>query len=203
MSRIRVGVIDYGAGNLASIGNVLQDAGFRVRISSDYQRLDECEVLMLPGVGAFPPAMLKLRSTGLDSYLRDAAQSGKAIIGICLGMQLLVQESLEQGHTLGLGILPGRVVPLGEKQWHIGWNTVECIGDDTALRSTEGECFYFNHSFHVVDAGGCVTAQARLSQPVTAAIRSKRVAGLQFHPEKSQRVGIQLLQILIRDIANA
>lgn len=203
MSRIKVGLIDYGAGNLASIGHVLQDAGFRVRISSNYHRLDECDVLMLPGVGAFPPAMMKLRSTGLYDYLRDAAHDDKAIIGICLGMQLLVQESLEQGYTPGLGILPGRVLPLGEKRWHIGWNTVECIGEDRALRSTQGECFYFNHSFHVVDAGSCVIAEARLPQPVTAAIRSNRVAGLQFHPEKSQCVGIRLLQMLIKDIANA
>ena len=203
MNRITVGVIDYGAGNLASISHVLKDAGFRVCISSDYERLDKCEVLMLPGVGAFPSAMLKLRSTGLDSYLCDAANSGKSIIGICLGMQLLVQESFEQGHTLGLGILPGRVVPLGEKKWHIGWNSVECIGDDKALRAKHGECFYFNHSFHVVDADACVTAQAHLSLPVTAAIRSNSVAGLQFHPEKSQTAGIQLLKILIRDIANA
>ena len=203
MSRTSVGVVDYGAVNLGSIANFLKDAGFRVRVSSDVNLLDDCDVLMLPGVGAFPAAMQKLRSTGLDSYICEAVEHGKAIVGICLGMQLLVEESFEQGHTSGLGILPGRVLPLGDNQWHIGWNTLEPIGDALSFRFTDLDCFYFNHSFHVVDAGCSVIAQARLPQPVTAAIRSNHVAGLQFHPEKSQQAGVNLLKTLIRDLTNA
>lgn len=203
MRRTTVGLIDYGVGNHASVSHVLHDAGFRVRVAADAQGLDACDVLLLPGVGAFPAAMAQLRDTGLDAYLRDAAQAGRPLLGICLGMQLLAQESFEQGQTRGLGILPGRVVPLDEAPWHIGWNTLECVGDDPAFRQSEGVSFYFNHSFKIVGAGACVTAQARLPQPVTAAVRLGRVAGLQFHPEKSQSAGTRLLHTLIMELAHA
>lgn len=203
MSRITVGLVDYGVGNHASVTHALHDAGFRVRVAGDAPGLDACDVLLLPGVGAFPAAMQQLRGSGLDAYLCDAAAAGRPLLGICLGMQLLAEESFELGHSTGLGILPGRVVPLTEAPWHIGWNTLECIGDDPAFRASHGESFYFNHSFMLVDASGCVTAQAQLAQPVTAAVRRGRVAGLQFHPEKSQRAGMHLLHTLISELAHA
>lgn len=203
MSRTTVGLVDYGVGNHASVSHVLHNAGFRVRVAADAQGLDACDVLLLPGVGAFPAAMTQLRDTGLDTYLSNAAQAGRPLLGICLGMQLLAQESFEHGHTHGLGILPGRVVPLDEVPWHIGWNALECVGNDPAFRASQGECFYFNHSFKIVDAEACVTAQARLPQPVTATVRLGRVAGLQFHPEKSQRAGTRLLHNLITELAHA
>lgn len=203
MSRTTVGLVDYGVGNHASVSHVLHDAGFRVRVAADARGLDACDVLLLPGVGAFPAAMAQLRNTGLDAYLCDAAQAGRPLLGICLGMQLLAQESFELGQTRGLGILPGRVVPLAEAPWHIGWNSLECVGDDPVFRASQGESFYFNHSFKLVDAGDCVTAQALLPQPVTAAVRRGCVAGLQFHPEKSQRAGMRLLHTLIAELTNA
>ncbi|MBK7901041.1 MAG: imidazole glycerol phosphate synthase subunit HisH [Betaproteobacteria bacterium] len=203
MSRTTVGLVDYGVGNHASVGHALHDAGFRVRVAADAQGLDTCDVLLLPGVGAFPAAMQQLRASGLDDYLCNAARVGRPLLGICLGMQLLAQESLELRHTRGLGILPGRVVPLGGPPWHIGWNTLECVGDDPAFHASQGESFYFNHSFMLVDAQDCVTAQARLPQPVTAAVRRGHVAGLQFHPEKSQRAGMRLFHSLITELAHA
>ncbi|HEY9192441.1 MAG TPA: imidazole glycerol phosphate synthase subunit HisH [Methyloversatilis sp.] len=203
MSRTTVGLVDYGVGNHASVSHALHDAGFRVRVAADAPGLDACDVLLLPGVGAFPAAMQRLRDSGLDAYLCDAAQAGRPLLGICLGMQLLAQESFELGRTRGLGILPGRVVPLGEAPWHIGWNTLVCVGEDPAFRLSQGESFYFNHSFMLVDAGDCVAAEARLPQPVTAAVRLGRVAGLQFHPEKSQRAGMRLLHTLITELTRA
>lgn len=203
MSRTTVGLVDYGVGNHASVAHALHDAGFRVRVTGDPQDLEACDVLLLPGVGAFPAAMKRLRDTGLDGYLRQAASINRPLLGICLGMQLLAEESHELGHSTGLGILPGRVVPLGEGPWHIGWNTLDCVGDDPAFRSSDGESFYFNHSFMLVDAPDCIAAVARLPQPVTAAVRRGRVAGLQFHPEKSQRAGMRLLHTLIRELTHA
>lgn len=203
MSRITVGLVDYGVGNHASVGHALHDAGFRVRVAADAQGLDACDVLLLPGVGAFPAAMARLRETGLDAYLCAAAQAGRPLLGICLGMQLLAQESFELGKTRGLGILPGKVVPLGEAPWHIGWNVLESVGGDPAFEASHGESFYFNHSFMLVDADDCVSGRARLTQPVTAAVRAGRVAGLQFHPEKSQRAGMRLLRTLITELAHA
>lgn len=203
MSRTTVGLVDYGVGNHASVSHALHDAGFRVRVAADAQGLDACDVLLLPGVGAFPAAMARLRESGLDAYLCAAAQAGRPLLGICLGMQLLAQESFELGQTCGLGILPGKVVPLGEAPWHIGWNALESVGNDPAFEASHGESFYFNHSFMLVDAGDCVTARARLPQPVTAAVRAGRVAGLQFHPEKSQRAGMRLLHTLITELAHA
>jgi glutamine amidotransferase len=203
VSRTTVGLVDYGVGNHASVSHALHDAGFRVRVADDASGLDACDVLLLPGVGAFPAAMARLRVSGLDGYLRDAAAAGRPLLGICLGMQLLAEESFELGHSTGLGILPGRVVPLGAAPWHIGWNMLECVGDDPAFRASHGESFYFNHSFMLVDATDCVTARALLPQPVTAAVRRGRVAGLQFHPEKSQRAGLRLLYTLISELAHA
>ncbi|MCV0437842.1 MAG: imidazole glycerol phosphate synthase subunit HisH [Hydrogenophaga sp.] len=203
MSRITVGLVDYGVGNHASVSHALHDAGFRVRVAGDAPTLDVCDVLLLPGVGAFPAAMARLRETGLDRYLQQAAEAGRPLLGICLGMQLLARESLEMGPCDGLGILPGRVVPLDRVPWHIGWNTLESVGDDPAFLASHGESFYFNHSFMLVDAPNCITAIARVPQPVAAAVRRDRVAGLQFHPEKSQRAGMRLLHTLIAEIARA
>ena len=154
----------------------------------------------LLGCGVVGSAVVRL----LTEHAADlTARVGRPLLGICLGMQLLAQESLELRHTRGLGILPGRVVPLGGPPWHIGWNTLECVGDDPAFHASQGESFYFNHSFMLVDAQDCVTAQARLPQPVTAAVRRGHVAGLQFHPEKSQRAGMRLFHSLITELAHA
>lgn len=203
MSTILVGIVDYGVGNHASVMHVLEGAGFRAKVSSDFKILDSCDLLLLPGVGAFPAAMKRLSDTGLDTYIYQSVQCGQPLLGICLGMQLLASESLEMGRTRGLNIIPGRVVPLGYNPWHIGWNSLECIRDDRGLRDSHGEYFYFNHSFKLVESSSCVTAQVNSPLPITSAVRLGRVGGLQFHPEKSQRAGIILIHNLVRDLVNA
>lgn len=203
MNRVTVAIVDYGLGNHASIRHALQDAGMRVRIGADAETLDACDVLLLPGVGAFPAAMQRLQSTGLDKYLRHAAFSGRALLGICLGMQLLVEESLEFGHSVGLGILPGKAVALHAPAWHIGWNNLHGTGNDPAVQSFHGEQVYFNHSYALQCEAAYVTAVAMLGQPIVAAIRREKIVGLQFHPEKSQSVGHQMLSSLITELAHA
>ncbi|MFV0665034.1 imidazole glycerol phosphate synthase subunit HisH [Denitromonas sp.] len=203
MNRLTVGIVDYGVGNLASVTHALHDAGFRVRLAGDTTVLDACDVLLLPGVGAFPSAMKKLRDTGLDVYLRNAAKMNRPLLGICLGMQLLAEESFEMGHSQGLGILVGKVIPLRDTPWHIGWNSLKCTMSDSALQSSHNEFFYFNHSFALAGASEHVSAVAHVPGPITAAVRHGRIAGLQFHPEKSQRAGTSLLRALIQDIAHA
>lgn len=203
MTRVMVGVVDYGLGNQASVMQAMHTAGFRVCKGAEASTLDACDVLVLPGVGAFPEAMLRLTESGLANYLRQAAASGRALLGICLGMQLLAGSSSEYGHSEGLAILPGRVVPLCTPVRHIGWNILTCVGDDPVFRQSDGHAFYFNHSFVLkCDDVRDVVAVTSLAHPMTAAVRRGKVAGLQFHPEKSQEAGIQLLSGLITELAN-
>lgn len=121
-------VVDYGMGNHASVIHCLRDLGFRVRVSAEIAVLDSADVLLLPGVGAFPAAMQSLHQRGLVDYLQRQAREQRPIIGICLGMQLLTSASHEFQYTAGLDIIPGEFVALFGAKWHTGWNTLECVG---------------------------------------------------------------------------
>jgi glutamine amidotransferase len=122
MKKPTIGVVDYGLGNHNSVLQTLSYLNLRCRISDDYRLLEACDLLLLPGVGAFRPAMQALQRTGLDRFLLDQVECHKPILGICLGMQLLGNSSLENGWTAGLGFIPSDVVPLETGSWHIGWN---------------------------------------------------------------------------------
>lgn len=128
MSQVMVVVVDYGMGNHASVIHCLRDLGFRVRVSAEIAVLDSADVLLLPGVGAFPAAMQSLHQRGLVDYLQRQAREQRPIIGICLGMQLLTSASHEFQYTAGLDIIPGEFVALFGAKWHTGWNTLECVG---------------------------------------------------------------------------
>jgi imidazole glycerol-phosphate synthase subunit HisH len=206
VSRLTVGVIDYAAGNLASVRRVLHSLGYGCRASSCPDILDQTDVLLLPGVGAFPSAMEELNKLGLVSYLQEQARNEKPIIGICLGMQLLADSSEEYGVTAGLGLIPGNVVSLQKKSWHIGWNNIEVLGASHTLKQCDGKSFYFNHSFEFKAPQEYRTAVARLSQdldPVVVAVQRGSMVGLQFHPEKSQLAGRQLLCDVISELCCA
>ncbi|MEY8198644.1 MAG: imidazole glycerol phosphate synthase subunit HisH [Colwellia sp.] len=206
MSRITVGVIDYGAGNLASVRRILHGLGFRCRVSSDTEILDKTDLLLLPGVGAFSLAMEELHKLGLVSYLREKARSGKPIVGICLGMQLLADSSDEYGFTEGLGLIPGYVRPLKQENWHIGWNNIEVLDGSDQFMHSDGKSFYFNHSFEFKAPKEYRKAVARLSQdsdPIVVAVQRGAMVGLQFHPEKSQQAGRQLLCNVISELCSA
>lgn len=199
--RLTVGIVDYGVGNHTSVLRCVRQLGFRARISLQPDQLDQADVLLLPGVGAFPTAMERLHATGLVGYLQRAAQLGRPLIGICLGMQLLAESSTELGFTTGLGLIPGTVDAIGEPRWHIGWNSLEVAEGQPLLHSSDGEMMYFNHSYSFRGPHEFVAVRSRLREgrePLVAAIQRGSVWGLQFHPEKSQSAGLELLERLIR-----
>ena len=203
MSDISIGIIDYGMGNHASVINSLRDIGFRVRVSKEHAQLDLVDVLILPGVGAFPAAMGALYERGLVTYLQEQSRLQRPLIGICLGMQLLATASYEHEYTVGLDLIPGEIVPFTDHGGHIGWNTLECVQNEHTLSLRDGQAFYFNHSFYYEGPAEYQVAVARHSTVFSAAIRRGKVVGLQFHPEKSQAAGKLLLKNLIMGLANA
>lgn len=203
MSYITVGIVDYGMGNHASVIHSLRNLGFRVRVSADPKVLDGTDVLVLPGVGAFPAAMQALHQRGLVSYLQQRAREQHPIIGICLGMQLLTSASYEFEYTAGLDLIPGEVVPLTEPKWHIGWNTLECVDSDSLLQASDGQAFYFNHSFCYQGSTEYQVGLTRHPGPFGSVIRRGNVVGIQFHPEKSQEAGRTLLKNVIAGLTHA
>jgi glutamine amidotransferase len=193
--------VDFSVGNHTSVLHCVRKMGFRARVSFQPDHLDQVDVLLLPGVGAFPTAMQRLHASGLVVYLQRAAQLGRPLIGICLGMQMLAESSRELGSTPGLGLIPGEVVPIGKPRWHIGWNSLEAAEGRPLLLASDGEVMYFNHSYAYRGPEAFVAARSRVregSEPLVAAIQRGSVCGLQFHPEKSQAPGLELLERLIR-----
>jgi imidazole glycerol-phosphate synthase subunit HisH len=209
--RITVGIVDYGAGNLASVARALTGLGYRCRTSREHATLAAADVLVLPGVGAFPAAMAALHRHGLVEFIQGQARKAQPIVGICLGMQLLAHSSHEQGFTTGLGLIPGQVLPLQSRTgaaWHIGWNQIEANGNDPLLQASDGESLYFNHAFVFDPPAEYRTAVARLAREdaaandsFTVAVRRQHIVGLQFHPEKSQHAGRAMLRQVIEGLA--
>jgi len=203
VSRTTIGVVDYGVGNHASVWRTLHSFGYRCRISDEPAVLDEAHLLLLPGVGAFPPAMAALHARGLSGYLQKQARRERPILGICLGMQLLAEASHENDFTAGLGLIPGEVVPLIKPRWHIGWNTIEQVRPDPLFESSNGQSFYFNHSYTYSGPEEFQVCSSQHGRSFPVVIRRGNVIGLQFHPEKSQAVGHDLLQQVIEGLCNA
>lgn len=203
MSQITVGIVDYGMGNHASVIHSLRELDFRVRLSDVPEVLDTTDALVLPGVGAFPAAMQALHERGLVSYLQQQARIQRPIVGICLGMQLLTSASHEFKYTAGLNLIPGEVVPLTGAKWHIGWNTLECVNNDPLIQRSDGQAFYFNHSFCYKGPSEYQLALSRHPGPIAAVIKRNNSVGMQFHPEKSQTAGKMLLKNIIICLAHA
>ena len=191
--RLTIGVVDFGAGNLASVARAITTLGHRCRVTRDTETLSAADAIVLPGVGAFPAAMAALHRHGLADFLRRQVRGGQPLVGICLGMQLLAETSSEHRLTTGLGLIPGHVRTMQGARWHIGWNRLEVSGDDPLLAPSDGEALYFNHGYVFDAPAQYVVGVARLDKPITAAVRRGRVVGLQFHPEKSQTGGHELL----------
>ena len=196
-----IAIVDYGVGNLFSLARSFAAIGVEVEITADPEKLWKADKILLPGVGAFGDAADKLRATGLDKVVIQQANSGKPLMGICLGMQLLFDEGLEYGCHKGLGLIPGRVIsiseviPKGLKIPHMGWNGLNFQKESPLLsKIKEGDCVYFVHSFCAVDCDDAVIATAEYGAPVTAAVQKGNVFGCQFHPEKSGTVGLNILR---------
>ena len=196
-----IAVIDYGVGNLFSLCSSLERIGAEAVVTSDPQIIAKADKLILPGVGAFADAAMKLRDSGLDLVIKQQVAAGKEIMGICLGMQMLFEKSYEFGEHQGLGLLKGSVIPMdgtipaGLKIPHIGWNALHFSKDSKLLRHVkEGDCVYFVHSFYATDCADSVIATAEYGKELTAAVQQGNVMGCQFHPEKSGQVGLDILR---------
>ena len=196
-------IIDYGVGNLFSLCSSLKSIGAEAVVTPDEAVIRAADRIILPGVGAFADAAEKLRATGLDRVLLEEAQKGKPIMGICLGMQMLFEKSYEYGEHDGLGLIPGRVIPMagyipeGLKIPHIGWNPLILKGEEKhpLLRYVnEGDCVYFVHSYFAAECAESVIATAEYGRELTAAVARGNVMGCQFHPEKSGLVGLSILK---------
>jgi len=192
-----IGIIDYGMGNLYSLSKALERLGYGYEFVSDPERLSDFSGLILPGVGAFGDAIANIRELGLEKALQDYAASGKPILGICLGMQLLFGKSEEYGEHIGLGLLSGEAVRFrGDfKVPHMGWNELQVKQQHSLLEGVQsGDYVYFVHSYHVrVGAPEVLLATTDYHQAVTAIVGRDNVFGMQFHPEKSGETGMRLL----------
>jgi glutamine amidotransferase len=199
-----VAVLDYGAANLASIGQALVTAGARVVVATDAAALEGVAAIVVPGVGAAGPAMAHLRERGLLEPLRDWVREGRPCLGICLGYQLFFERSAE-GDAQTLGLLAGRTVGLEDAPTlpHIGWNTVELARPHPLFDGiADGSHFYFVHSFAPAPANeGIVVARTTHGRPFVSAVASGSLYGLQFHPEKSAEAGGRLLANFLRLVA--
>lgn len=197
-----IAIVDYGVGNLFSLVSSLKALGLAAEVTGDAVRLQAADRIILPGVGAFGDARKKLDDTGLVPVLLEEAER-KPLLGICLGMQLLFEESHEFGTWKGLGLIPGKVVPMegvipaDYKIPHIGWNALHFPGGvrHPLLASVEeGECVYFVHSYYATDCDEAVIATTEYGAQLTAAVARGNVMGCQFHPEKSGDVGLAILK---------
>lgn len=203
---IRIALIDYGAGNLRSVARALADAGALPEVTAGPEPLQRADAIVVPGVGAFRPAMARLTAAGLVDPIRDAARRGTPVIGICLGMQLLFEESDEGVETSGFGLIAGAVrrLPNGVKVPHMGWNVLEGAGDGLFRGLPNRPYVYFVHSYVARPADSqVVIAEATHGVRFPAIVRQGTLWGLQFHPEKSSRVGARLLSNLMTALVEA
>ena len=196
-----IAIIDYGVGNLFSLEHSFMAVGAEPVVTGDPEAILRADRVILPGVGAFGDAAKKLRQTGLDAVICEVAARGTPVMGICLGMQLLLDVSFEFGEHRGLGLIPGEVRPIAEvipadlKIPHIGWNALDVRRPHPILKSVKpGDCVYFVHSYYGARCDQSVLATAEYGAPLTAAIGRGNVCGCQFHPEKSGNVGLGILR---------
>ena len=197
-----IAIVDYGVGNLFSLESSFRAIGAEVTVTGDADVIRTADKIVLPGVGAFADAAAKLFNSGLAEVVCQEAKAGKPLLGICLGMQLLLEYSLEYGRHRGLGLIKGEIHPISEfipeglKIPHIGWNALSFGERKSELFKyiKEGDCVYFVHSFSGAECEESVIATAEYGAPLVAAVAEGNVYGCQFHPEKSGKVGLAILR---------
>ena len=199
-----IAIIDYGVGNLFSLESSFKAIGQDTILTNDPKVIEKCDKIILPGVGAFGDAIEKLRAKGLDHIIHDEVAKGKPLLGICLGMQLLFDQSYEYGTHRGLGLISGEIRPIAPmigtelKVPHIGWNGL--VFPENKEKSQlysyvkEGDCVYFVHSYAGVGCEEYLSATVEYNVNLTASVEYKNIFGTQFHPEKSGEVGLNILK---------
>ncbi len=195
-----IAIIDYGVGNLFSLRSSFAFISADAAVTGDPETIAASDRIVLPGVGAFEDAAKKLRESGLDWIVRQETAKGKPLLGICLGMQMLFEESHEYGVHKGLGLIPGKIMPLepvagGLKVPHIGWNALSFKKESKLYKYVnDGDHLYFVHSYYGAECDEYVSATAEYGIDVTASVERGSVYGTQFHPEKSGEVGLNILR---------
>jgi len=201
MSKVKeICILDYGSGNVRSVYNMINALGYKAVISNDSRSISNSSHLVLPGVGAFGAAMKKIKKTlPLDRLALEVLGNGKPLLGICVGMQVLMDEGFEYGRHAGLGWIPGRVEKIESGSLplpHIGWNDVEVIGKDTIFnKESIARAYYFLHSYAVKPIEhSVVVGLTQYTEEFVSIIQKNNIVGVQFHPEKSQVPGMQLIK---------
>ena len=196
-----IAIVDYGVGNLFSLKSSLESIGADVVVTSNTDEIRRADKILLPGVGAFSDAAKKLSMSGLQDVIISEVKSGKPLLGICLGMQLLFDKSFEYGEHNGLGLISGNVIPMENnipknlKIPHIGWNALKFHNASPLFKYiNEGDCVYFVHSFYADNCEDALIASSEYGKQITAAVAKDNVFGCQFHPEKSGNIGLNILK---------
>ena len=198
-----IAIIDYGVGNLFSLSSSFRAIGEETVVTGAPEVIRKADKLILPGVGAFGDAVKKLTDSQLDKVVIQQANLGKPLLGVCLGMQMLFENSYEYGCHKGLGILKGNVVPIDlPKEYkipHIGWNALNICKQSVLTDAiNNGDCVYFVHSFCVEGCQDSLLATTEYGKQITAMVGKGNVFGCQFHPEKSGEVGLKILKAFCR-----
>ncbi len=199
-----VAIVDYGMGNIGSVNRALEECGAEVYMTADPEELLSASHIVLPGVGAFPDGIKHLQNNDMDAAIIEATKSGTPLLGICLGMQLLSDESDEVENTPGLGLISGKVIKMDSNNGelrvpHVGWNEVHLLKESALFTGVPNASdFYFVHSYHyVVDSADDVTAQTPYGHNFSSVVEKDNVYGVQFHPEKSSQFGLKMLKNFI------
>jgi glutamine amidotransferase len=201
-----IGIVDYNMGNLASVINAFEIVGADIAVESDPTKLKEYDKLILPGVGAFGDAMEHLKENGMDKAVKEYAKSGKPLLGICLGMQLLFESSEEFGSNEGLGLIEGKIVAFDESKFdtklkvpHMGWNELFVQRDISLFKGLDREIYlYFVHSYHALCEEKYTIGTTEYGYTFSSAINKDNIYGFQPHPEKSHDNGLKILKNFIK-----
>ncbi len=205
---MKTGIVDYNMGNLSSVKNAFLKYGIEVQVEGDANSLKEFDKLILPGVGAFGDAMEHLKERGLDEAVKEFAKSGKPLLGICLGMQLLFDKSEEFGSHLGLGLVPGEVRFFDKSKFqkrlkipHMGWNKLFKQKNSPLLKGLEESFYlYFVHSYHAVCDDRYAIGKTFYGYEFASAVQKENVYGFQPHPEKSHNNGLKIIENFIKEV---
>lgn len=200
-----LGIVDYNIGNLASVQNAILKVGESAKIESDPSKLKDYDKIILPGVGAFGDAMEHLQKSGMQEAILDFIKSGKFLLGICLGMQLLFQKSYEFGEHSGLGLLEGEIIHFekatlkkGEKIPHMGWNLVKKVKNSALLEGLEDSFYlYFVHSYYLGESKNAL-GMSHYGIDFVSIVQKENIFGIQPHPEKSHNVGLKILKNFVK-----